>query len=157
MPDLNYVPYSITGDSYQLELLQASANYVIAAVNPYAEYYGADTDPTKPGNATYMGVASSRLQERAIAWGLREVAEAAYATPGDDPLKNYYTSELNRAMDGLVKVYITDNSMAAYGDLKGFLLGGEGAGGAPLVAPWQEVIHCDRPGRNRRDEPAAGL
>ena len=58
MPDLNYVPYSITGASYQLELLQASANYVIAAVSPYSEYYGADTDPTKPGNATYMGVAS---------------------------------------------------------------------------------------------------
>ena len=60
-------------------------------------------------------------------------------------------------MDGLVKVYITDNSMAAYGDLKGFLLGSEGASGAPLVAPWQEWLHRDRPGGNRRDEPATGL
>jgi hypothetical protein len=36
-------------------------------------------------------------------------------------------------MNALVKVYITDNSMAAYGELKGFLLGSEGA-----ITPWQQ-------------------
>ncbi len=52
---LNYVPYLITGDQYQLELLQSSANYAIASQNPYYAYYGPDTDPKNPGNATYMG------------------------------------------------------------------------------------------------------
>jgi hypothetical protein len=69
---MNYVPYSITGSQYQLELLQASANYAIASLNPYYAYYGIEVvDPMKPGNATYMGAASSRIQQRAIAWGLR--------------------------------------------------------------------------------------
>src|SRR5262249_45581079 len=88
MPDLNYVAYMVTGSHYQLELLQAEANYAITSTNPYYLYNSGDTvNPTNPGNAIYMGVASPHHQERAIAWGIREVAEAAYATPDSDPAK----------------------------------------------------------------------
>jgi hypothetical protein len=139
LPDLNYVPYLITGSHYQLELLQAEADYAITSLSPYYAYDSLNAiKPTNPGSATFMGVASPHEQERGIAWGLREVAEAAYATPDDDSLKSYFTSQLTGAMDGLVTYYITDKSMAQYGDLQGFLLGSETAYGAPIVSPWQE-------------------
>ncbi len=138
MPDLNYVPYLTTGSHYQLKLLQAATNYAITSHNPHFTYDKSVADLEKPGSADYMGVTSPSHQQRAIAWGLREVAEAAYATPDDDPLKSYYTSELVAAMDGLVKEYITDNRTAEYGDLQGFILGGEAASGAPLISPWQQ-------------------
>ena len=139
LPDLNYVPYLVTGSHYQIKLLQAEADYAITSLNPYYAYDNASAiNPTKPGSATYMGVATPHYQERAIAWGLREVAEAAYATPDDDPLKSYFSSQLDDAMDGLVKYYITDKSMAQYGDLQGFILGSENASGIPLVSPWQQ-------------------
>jgi hypothetical protein len=123
LPDLNYVPYLTTGSHYQLKLLQAASNYVITVHNPNYTYDRAVADPAKPGSADYMGVASPSHQQRAIAWGLREVAEAAYIVPDDDPLKSYYTTELVASMNGLVKEYITDNSTAEYGDLQGFVLG----------------------------------
>ncbi len=92
----------------------------------------------KPGSAVFMGVTSPHHQERAIAWGLREVAEAAYLTPDGDPLKSYFTSQLTKAMSGMVRYYITDHSMAAYGDLQGFVLGSETASEVPIVSTWQE-------------------
>jgi hypothetical protein len=139
MPDLNYVPYLISGSAYQLRLLQAAANYQITTTVPQYAYDSSNpVNPTNPGSAVYMGVASPRHQERAIAWGLREVAEAAYLTPDDDPLKGYFTTELVRTMDGLVKYYITNDAMSAYGDLRGFVLGNETASGVPIVAPWQQ-------------------
>lgn len=86
-----------------------------------------------------MGVASPHHEERGIAWGLREVAEAAYLTPDGDPLKNYFTSQLAKAMSGMVRNYITDHSMAQYGDLQGFVLGSENASGSPIVSTWQQA------------------
>jgi hypothetical protein len=133
MPDLNYVPYLTTGSNYQLKLLQAAANYAITSSNPYYKYDGGTVDPGKPGDALFMGVASPGRQQRTTAWGLREVAEAAYITPDDDPLKDYFTSQLTTAMDGLVEYYITDDRMAEYGEIKGFIRGSEG-----MVATWQQ-------------------
>ncbi len=139
MPDLNYVPYLITGSQYQLQLLQAAADYAITSFSPYSNYNGfTSIDPMKPGNAVFMGVTSPRHEERAIAWGLREVAEAAYLTPDGDPLKTYFTSQLTKALSGMVRYYITDHSMAEYGDLQGFVLGSETASGGPIVSTWQE-------------------
>jgi hypothetical protein len=130
MPDLNYVPYLITGSHYQFKLLQAAADYAITSTSPYYNYDNPSAvNPTKPGSSVFMGVASPYHEERAIAWGLRELAETVYTTPDDDSLKSYFSSQLVGAMDGLVQEYITDNSMAEYGDLQGFVLGSETASG----------------------------
>src|SRR4051794_12143941 len=138
MPDLNYVPYLITGTHYQLDLLQASADYAITALAPNYAYDKA-ANPLNPGDAIFMGIGTPNVEERAIAWGLREIAETAYATPDDDQLKSYFTSYLNDALDGMVKYYITDKRMSQYGDLQGFILGSENvAAGAPIVSPWEE-------------------
>ena len=140
MPDLNYVPYLITGSHYQLDLLQAAADYAITSFSPYYNYNGfTPIDPLHPGNAVFMGVTSPLHQEREIAWDLREVAEAAYLTPDGDPLKSYFSSQLTGALSGMVRYYITDHSMAEYDDLQGFVLGSETASDVPIVSTWQEA------------------
>src|SRR5205807_4012045 len=89
MPDLNYVPYLTTGSHYQLELLQAEGDFAISAV-------------LWSGSQIYDGVPlgigasfSNGNQARGIAWELRQVAEAAYLTPDNDPMKAYFTNEPN--------------------------------------------------------------
>ena len=59
IPDLNYVPYSITGSHYQLELVQAAANFVDLNTSPYSKYNG-NPGPSAsiPGSDIYLGVAS---------------------------------------------------------------------------------------------------
>jgi hypothetical protein len=141
MPDLNYISYLTTGSHYQLDLLQAAADYAITSTQPYYAYNSPNpVDPSNPGSAIYMGVATPNLEERAIAWGIRQVAEAAYATPDSDPLKVYFTSALDAALNGLAQHYITNSATASYGTIQGFILGSEGASGTetPIVSPWQE-------------------
>lgn len=149
MPDLNYVPYLITGSHYELELLQAQANYAISSVAGYnttLDWSGTVrmgfaasfiNDPSNPnGNNNSNG-----NQVRAIAWEMRQVAEAAYLTPDSDPLKAYFTNELNVALKGLVQQYIVDNVNGGYGQLNGFIEGQTGPGngtGGLMVAPWQQ-------------------
>jgi hypothetical protein len=139
MPDLNYVPYLVTGSHYQLMQLQAQADYAITNVNPYYDYYplGSVVDPPNPSSPSYAGQAVG--QTRAIAWDIRQVAEAAYITPDSDPLKSYFTGQLNATMHGLVQNYITNNAGAPFGQIQGFILGSENAGdGVHIVSPWQQ-------------------
>src|SRR6185437_4492910 len=90
MPDLNYVPSLITGSPYQLELLQAQADYAISSMSPsYAQ-------ALIPGSDVPFGIINGANQTRAIAWSIRAIAEAAYATPNSDPLKAAYTTELQQ-------------------------------------------------------------
>jgi hypothetical protein len=124
MPDLNYIPYLASGSHYQLKLLQSQADFAITTVSGYGS--ALDSTGTVP-----TGFAGLNNQPRAIAWELREVAEAAYITPDGDPLKAYFTSELNTAMNGLVQQYIVDNVNAPYGQLSGFVTAGYGASDAP--------------------------
>jgi Ca2+-binding RTX toxin-like protein len=129
MPDLNYLAYLTSGSHYQLELLQAEANYAITASAPG---YG-DSTWTLPATTPNSSVGSSD-QQRAIAWNLREIAAAAYITPDSDPLKAYFVSELQSNMHSLVQQYITNGADAAYGQLAGFIQGYD----VNWVAPWQQ-------------------
>ncbi len=52
-----------------------------------------------------------------------QIAEAAYLTPDNDPLKAHFTKLLNDTMDGLVQYYITGGYNNKYGDIQGFLMG----------------------------------
>jgi hypothetical protein len=134
MPDLNYIPYLTTGSHYQLELLQAQADFAITSVPGYGTTF--DTS-----NTVRMGFAASFIndpnnpngnnssngnQPRAIAWEMRQVAEAAYITPDSDPMKAYFVNELNVAMKGLVQEYIVDNIDGKYGSISGFFEGSTG-------------------------------
>jgi Ca2+-binding RTX toxin-like protein len=87
---LTYDAYLLTGNPYYLSELQAQASYDIAALSP--SYRG--------GSA---GLFEASGQIRAVAWGLRDVAQAAYATPATDPLKAYYTQIVNNNLDAIYK------------------------------------------------------
>src|SRR5207248_1618813 len=122
-PDLNYLPYLTSGSHYQLELLQAQADFSTYSVWGYGVAF--DSTGTVPtGFASFFNNAnfgSNGNQVRAVAWSLREVAEAAYLTPDGDPMKAYFTNELNIALNGLVQQYIVDNQNGRYGQLNGFV------------------------------------
>ncbi len=92
LPDLNYVPYLITGSQYQLRLLQAAANFVDLTTPPLSKYNGLyGPSPSIPGSDIYLGVGSYNNEARGIGWSLRQIAEAAYLTPDGDPLKAHFT------------------------------------------------------------------
>ncbi|MBV9481335.1 MAG: hypothetical protein JO249_11360 [Acidobacteria bacterium] len=147
MPDLNYLPYLTTGSHYQLELLQAQANYAILSVDGYATSY--DTSNTVPMGFTgsFINIPgapdpttnspSNGNQPRAVAWELREVAEAAYLTPDSDPMKAYFVNQLDIGMKGLVQEYIVDNFNGQYGQLNGFIQGSTGPNMGE-DAPWED-------------------
>jgi len=81
MPEFSYLPYLVTGDYYHLEELQFWANFAMIWQPPgYREYE--------------RGLVQSD-QVRAQGWGLRTIANAAYITPDDSPLKSLYTSVLH--------------------------------------------------------------
>ena len=129
-PDLNYVPYLISGSHYQLSLLQDQANWALASTWPeYGNEYLID------GKYPAGFVLDGMNEERGMAWNLRQVADAAYITPDNDPLKSYYVSALQRNMDALVYQYLEKDINGKYGELEGFI------GHKPdyyEVAPWQQ-------------------
>ncbi|NIV39658.1 MAG: hypothetical protein GWN58_62690, partial [Anaerolineae bacterium] len=84
LPDLAYAPYLVSGDYYYLEELQFWGNHPMLQRNPpYREYE--------------KGLLKSHAT-RGQAWGLRTLAFAAYITPDDHPLKQYF---LDRVADNL--------------------------------------------------------
>jgi hypothetical protein len=129
-PDLSYVPYLLSGSSYYLYQLQAQANFALASTwTDYGNQYL--IDGIYPAGFVLDGVE----QTRAIAWDLRQVAEAAYLTPDNDPLKAYFVSGLQANMQALVQQYLVDDIDGKYGQIEGFV------GRMPFalqVAPWQE-------------------
>lgn len=79
-PSLAYVPYLLTGDLFYLEEVQFWASYNLGAVDP-----------------TYRDGGRGLLhanEVRGQAWTMRSLADAAYLTPDDHPMKGYFTEKL---------------------------------------------------------------
>jgi hypothetical protein len=85
-PGFVFVPYVLTGDWYYLEELYFNAANVLAANDSGFGPYG------RGGSWGYMSYA---VQTRGQAWGLRDVAQAAFMAPDGSPQKNYFTQKLN--------------------------------------------------------------
>ncbi|MEE9385066.1 MAG: hypothetical protein V3V08_16800 [Nannocystaceae bacterium] len=89
-PSLSFVPFLLTGDYFHLEELQYWANY----------------------NSFYWGDHGGGLglvindQLRAQAWGLRTIAQAAWATPDSHPLKRYFEDKLANNLEAYRKRYV---------------------------------------------------
>jgi Ca2+-binding RTX toxin-like protein len=122
-PSLTFVPYLLSGSHYYLDELQAQANYVVASQNP--DY--------RDGAA---GILSDHNEVRAIAWGLRELANAAYITPDADALKGYFTTLLSNNLDHFMTEYVNGATGDAQGQLEGWIQGVYG--NANMMAPWQQ-------------------
>jgi hypothetical protein len=121
-PELSYLPYLLTGTHYYLDELQAQASFGIAADDPQ---YRSGANGIEPWG-----------QIRALAWGLRDIANAMYLTPDNDPMQAYYEKILDNNLSYLVKTYITDGTMDQAKELEGYLRGDYGTAGA--MAPWQQ-------------------
>jgi hypothetical protein len=92
-PNFAYLPYLVTGDYYYLEELQFWAMYDTFAGNPYYREFE-------------KGLVQSD-QVRGQAWSLRTIAEAAYITPDNHPLKSHYKSMLDSNLDWFTATYLT--------------------------------------------------
>jgi hypothetical protein len=95
-PNLAYVPYLTTGDYYYLEELQFWGMYSTFSSNPHYREF------TK-------GLVKSE-QVRGQAWSLRTLAEAAYITPDNHPLKSQFNAILNSNLDWFNNTYASGAS-----------------------------------------------
>jgi len=94
-PSLVYLPYLVTGEYYYLEELQ-----FWAAWNPLG------TDPNYSG----LGQGLVRWQQvRGQAWSLRTLGHTAYITPDADPMKSYFTKQLDANLDFYSNTYVVGN------------------------------------------------
>jgi len=118
--DLSYLTALSTGSEVALQQVQAQANYDLLVIAPG---YRA-TDSTQIG-----------LQERGIAWTIRDVANAAFLTPNTDPQKAYYTTQIDALISNLDTNYVHGALGAAEGKLQGYILG---AFDGNQVAPWEQ-------------------
>ncbi|HET7315394.1 hypothetical protein [Salinisphaera sp.] len=87
-PSIGYLAYLVTGDFYYLEEMQFAAAYDELWANPsYREH----------ARGILRG---AQGQVRAQAWALRDISDAAFATPDRDPMKPYF--------QGLIKNILSD-------------------------------------------------
>jgi len=119
-PSLAYLPYLVTGDFYYLEEMQ-----FWAVLNPLG---------TAPSNHGYGQGLLRWLQIRGQAWALRTLGEVAYITPDSDPMKAYFTKQLDNNLNFYSQTYVTGNpnKLGMYDG------SGEGAAEAVTTSPWQD-------------------
>ncbi len=85
-PQPFFLPYLLTGEHFYLEQMQFWAGFALLD-NAWGGYGRSCT--SRSVSNSYMGFGETR-QVRSTAWGLRMLAEAAWATPEDsDGYKNY--------------------------------------------------------------------
>ena len=120
MPDLAYFAALTTGSHYMLDQLQAQANYDLLSLSPQ---YRAD-------KSALIG-----LQERGLAWTIRDLTNAAALTPDNDPLKAYFSGQLDNIIQNLLDTWVHGARGAAQGELQGYIMG---AFDSNQVAPWQQ-------------------
>lgn len=119
-PSIAYLPYVISGDYFYLEELQFWANWNMILANP-----------------GYRENAKGLLkwgQNRAQAWSLRTLGQAASITPDAHPLKAYFTGKLGNNIAWYHARYVTRaDSVNAIGYLE------SDYAYAPFgIAPWQD-------------------
>jgi hypothetical protein len=99
----SYLPYLVSGDHYHLEELQFWTMYNTFSSNPgYREFTKGLLKPD---------------QVRGQAWSMRTLAEAAYISPDNDPLKAQFTGFLNHNLDWYNANYTNNPSTNVFGVL----------------------------------------
>jgi hypothetical protein len=121
-PQLSYLPYLFTGSHYYLDELLAQASWTVASTLP----------PSWRGYEE--GIFDSSAQVRAKAWTLRTLGDAAYITPDDNALKDYFETLLDNNLQHYVQKYVIDGHLDAAGAVEGWMWGTNPSGQTP---PWQ--------------------
>ncbi len=96
-PSLVFVPYLISGDYYYLEELQFWATF--NAVGKTAGPRGGD-----------RGMFEGDSQTREQGWSFRTLAQAAFITPDENSLKEYFLHMLKSNIDEYTDIYAADPS-----------------------------------------------
>ena len=123
-PSFAYVPYLVSGDYYHLEEMQFWADYCVIKKNPAYRNYE-------------KGLLAGD-QIRAQGWALRNIGDAAYATPDDHPLKSYFMRMVNNNLEYYNEIYT--NNENAISNL-GWILPVIGETRIPdgvIIAPWMD-------------------
>lgn len=94
-PSLGYISYLLTGDRYYAEELSFWASYHL-------------------GGWPYIGLRHN-YPARGQAWGLRQVADAAFLLPTTDPLQGYYTREVRAYLKRYEEGYMHRGRKLHYG------------------------------------------
>jgi hypothetical protein len=100
-PSLAYVPYLLTGDRYYADEMAFWANFCLLRQPPVP-----DTRYGRNGSAGLL----RDDQTRGMAWGLRNMADAAAYLPDTYPLKSYYVEKVANNLtwfDTYVAAHIT--------------------------------------------------
>jgi len=121
-PSLAYISYLVTGDYYFLEELQFWANYNMVERNPAFREYG-------------KGILQSH-QVRGEAWAMRALGQAAYITPDDHALKNYFIDRVNDNLDYYNNTYALNTTQEQY--VLGRLDNGGHSDGGATSKPWMD-------------------
>jgi hypothetical protein len=95
-----YIPYLITGDAFYLDEMMFWASWNIASNNP--------------GRRGTTRDLLSEEQVRGQAWGLRSIAEAAFAAPDSHALNGYFDSALANNMNWFLATYGPGKSSALF-------------------------------------------
>lgn len=120
-PDLSYVPYLMTGSRWMLDNLQAQASW-----NLMSQW------PAMRGLAQDLVVQDNQV--RGAAWSLRQIDEAAWASPTGSAEKAAFTEASAANWAWLVSKI--PEWTAQQGEAHGWLPGAYGAPGA--LPPWQQ-------------------
>ncbi|MBO1078104.1 hypothetical protein [Roseomonas haemaphysalidis] len=120
-PDPSFVPYLLTGERWMLDNLQAQAAWNILVQWP-------DTRAPSDMNVVYGN------QLRGGAWALRQIDEAAWASPAGSPEKAYFSKASAANWSWLVSMIPSWSK--EQGEVQGWVPGVYGTNGA--VGPWQQ-------------------
>ena len=121
-PAMAYTAYLLTADPYFAREVAHEAAFAIASVWP----------EKRAGTSLVIG----DPQLRARAWGLRDIGNAAFILPDDNPLKDYFTTSLALNLKALMKTYVLDGAMDHAGKTEGYFK--EKIDKDPLrISPWQ--------------------
>ncbi|WP_149538480.1 hypothetical protein [Siccirubricoccus phaeus] len=125
-PALGFIPFLLTGRRSALDALQAQAAWNVIGIWP-----GARRAPGDPGDGAII---LQNRQVRGAAWGMRELDQAAWIAPEDDPQQGYFRwlADRNWAWLRARLPALT----AEQGEAHGRLPGEYGAPGN--MAPWQQ-------------------
>lgn len=130
-PAFSYVPYLVTGDVYHLEELQFWTMHALFQSNP--------------GYRENVKGLLNWDQVRGQAWSMRNLAEAAYITPDNDPLKPQFKQFLANNLDWYNGTYTNNAKANKLGIItNGFALEYDNK---TAIAPWQDDFFTQAIGR----------
>jgi hypothetical protein len=93
LPSLGFASYVLTGDLFYLEETQFWASYVVLEKTPTLREFGRGI------------VVGANWQIRGQAWSLRALGEAAFISPGDDLLRQKFTTNIVNSLEQFRALY----------------------------------------------------